>query len=97
VTHHLTCCRLISERTVEESILAKADQKRRLGEVAIEEAHFTLDFFKQSNIRDLFELPADDCAAATAQDSQPLVNARVSERDLEAVSLAMRRRARESA
>jgi hypothetical protein len=39
--------RLISERTIEESILLKANQKRRLGEIAIEEAQFTIEFFKQ--------------------------------------------------
>ena len=41
------CCRLISEKTVEENILKKANQKRMLGDVAIEGGNFTTAFFKQ--------------------------------------------------
>ena len=37
----LLFCRLISERTVEENILKKANQKRLLNEVAIEGGNFT--------------------------------------------------------
>lgn len=40
-------CRLISERTVEENILKKANQKRMLGDMAIEGGNFTTAFFKQ--------------------------------------------------
>ncbi len=48
--------RLISERTIEENILNKANQKRRLGEVAIDEAGFTPQFFRvSSDLRDLFD------------------------------------------
>uniref|UniRef100_A0A0K0DB73 Helicase ATP-binding domain-containing protein n=1 Tax=Angiostrongylus cantonensis TaxID=6313 RepID=A0A0K0DB73_ANGCA len=55
-TRNVTIFRLISERTIEENILRKANQKRRLGEMAIDEAGFTPEFFKQSdNIRDLFD------------------------------------------
>ncbi|VDM52903.1 unnamed protein product [Angiostrongylus costaricensis] len=51
-TRNVTIFRLISERTIEENILRKANQKRRLGEMAIDEAGFTPEFFKQSdNIR----------------------------------------------
>lgn len=39
--------RLISERTVEENILKKANQKRMLGDMAIEGGNFTTAFFKQ--------------------------------------------------
>ncbi|KAI1293878.1 Helicase domino [Halotydeus destructor] len=46
--------RLISERTIEENILKKAQQKRLLGDVAIEEGNFTTAFFKQNAITDLF-------------------------------------------
>jgi len=38
--------RLISERTVEENILKKANQKRLLGDIAIEGGSFTTAFFK---------------------------------------------------
>lgn len=39
--------RLISERTVEENILKKANQKRLLGDIAIEGGSFTTAFFKE--------------------------------------------------
>lgn len=51
----MTIYRLISERTIEENILRKAMQKRRLGELAIDEAGFTPEYFKGDNIRDLFD------------------------------------------
>ncbi|KAK0419156.1 hypothetical protein QR680_013983 [Steinernema hermaphroditum] len=55
-TRNVHIYRLISERTIEENILKKAMQKRRLGELAIDDAGFTPQFFKQSNnLRDLFE------------------------------------------
>merc|ERR1740128_901457 len=47
--------RLVSERTVEENILKKANQKRLLGDMAIEGGNFTTAFFKKSTIHDLFE------------------------------------------
>ena len=51
----MTIYRLISEKTIEENILKKAAQKRRLGEMAIDEAGFTPEFFRQTdNVRDLF-------------------------------------------
>ncbi|KAM3172762.1 hypothetical protein ACTXT7_013874 [Hymenolepis weldensis] len=50
--------RLISERTVEENILRKANQKRLLSDVAIEGGKFTTAFFKQSIISDLFAEPS---------------------------------------
>ena len=39
--------RLISECTVEENILKKANQKRMLGNIAIEGGNFTTAFFKE--------------------------------------------------
>uniref|UniRef100_A0A1I7ZJY7 Helicase C-terminal domain-containing protein n=1 Tax=Steinernema glaseri TaxID=37863 RepID=A0A1I7ZJY7_9BILA len=55
-TRNVHIYRLISERTIEENILKKATQKRRLGELAIDDAGFTPQFFKQSNnLRDLFD------------------------------------------
>ena len=39
--------RLISEKTIEENILKKANQKRLLGDVAIEGGNFTTAYFKQ--------------------------------------------------
>lgn len=40
-------CRLISEKTIEENILKKANEKRLLGNVAIEGGNFTTAFFRQ--------------------------------------------------
>ncbi|KAG8140638.1 hypothetical protein E2320_003346 [Naja naja] len=51
---------LISERTVEENILKKANQKRMLGDMAIEGGNFTTAYFKQQTIRDLFDMPLDE-------------------------------------
>ncbi|RCN40765.1 protein, SNF2 family [Ancylostoma caninum] len=67
-TRNVTIFRLISERTIEENILRKAIQKRRLGEMAIDEAGFTPEFFKQSdNIRDLFDGDVDVGDVATIE------------------------------
>ena len=51
--------RLISERTVEENILKKANQKRMLGDKAIEGGNFTTIFFKEQTIGELFTEPSD--------------------------------------
>ena len=48
--------RLVSERTVEENILKKANQKRLLGDLAIEGGNFTTAAFKKSTIQDLFNV-----------------------------------------
>lgn len=48
--------RLISDRTVEENILKKANQKRLLADIAIEEGGFTTAYFKDSTIKDLFNV-----------------------------------------
>jgi len=39
--------RLVSEKTIEENILKKANEKRLLGSVAIEGGNFTTAFFRQ--------------------------------------------------
>jgi len=45
-------CRLISERTVEENILKKANQKRMLGDIAIEGGNFNPTFKKVPRVED---------------------------------------------
>ncbi len=50
--------RLISEMTVEENILKKANQKRLMSDVAIEGGNFTTAFFKQQTIKELFAEPS---------------------------------------
>ncbi|XP_060081235.1 helicase domino-like isoform X1 [Ylistrum balloti] len=50
--------RLISKKTVEENILKKANQKRMLGDMAIEGGNFTTAFFKENTIQELFSEPS---------------------------------------
>lgn len=56
--------RLVSERSIEENILKKANQKRLLGDLAIEGGNFTTAFFKSSTIQDLFNVNSTDDASA---------------------------------
>ncbi|XP_014209632.1 helicase domino isoform X6 [Copidosoma floridanum] len=56
--------RLISERTVEENILKKANQKRLLGDLAIEGGNFTTAYFKSSTIQDLFNVDQSETDAS---------------------------------
>jgi E1A-binding protein p400 len=42
--------RLVSEMTVEENILKKANQKRLLGDLAIEGGNFTTAYFKSVSV-----------------------------------------------
>ena len=52
--------RLVSYRTIEENILKKANQKRLLGDLAIEGGNFTTAFFKQQTIQELFKVDSDN-------------------------------------
>jgi len=70
--------RLISEHTVEENILKKANQKRRLGEIAIEGGGFTTDFFQEMKVSELFG------DTAVADDGGPDRLQPASEADMEA-------------
>ncbi|PAV64012.1 hypothetical protein WR25_04929 [Diploscapter pachys] len=92
-TRNVTIYRLISEKTIEENILKKAMQKRKLGEVAIDEAGFTPEFFKKTdNIRDLFageEAVADIVAPVEApRDQKELEKAMASLEDEQDVAAA---------
>lgn len=60
-TRDVNIYRLISEKTIEENILKKAQQKRMLGDLAIEGGNFTTAFFKKSAIHELFgiEMPRE--------------------------------------
>ncbi|XP_062544529.1 helicase domino isoform X2 [Armigeres subalbatus] len=57
--------RLVSEKTIEENILKKANQKRMLGDLAIEGGNFTTAFFKSSTIQDLFTVDVVEEDATT--------------------------------
>lgn len=60
--------RLISEKTIEENILKKANQKRLLGDLAIEGGNFTEAYFRNSTIQDLFNVDQSDDASARLSD-----------------------------
>ena len=55
---------------MEENILKKANQKRLLGNIAIEGGNFTTAYFKQSSIRDLFS-DGDDKPEGEKEKTQP--------------------------
>ncbi|XP_044733035.1 helicase domino isoform X2 [Chrysoperla carnea] len=55
--------RLVSEMTIEENILKKANQKRMLGDLAIEGGNFTTAYFKSSTIQDLFNVNTNEDAS----------------------------------
>uniref|UniRef100_A0A915PWC4 Uncharacterized protein n=1 Tax=Setaria digitata TaxID=48799 RepID=A0A915PWC4_9BILA len=92
-TRNVTIYRLISERTIEENILRKAMQKRRLGEMAIDEAGFTPEFFKGDNVRDLFEGDAnvaDVIAPVAVIDNKEIEKAMATVEDIQDVHAAQR-------
>lgn len=60
--------RLVSEHTVEENILRKAQQKRHLDFLVMAEGQFTTDFFSKSNLRELVTGVGDDAAASLVDD-----------------------------
>ena len=57
--------RLVSEKTIEENILKKANQKRLLGDLAIEGGNFTTAYFKGSTIQDLFNVDTVEDSATS--------------------------------
>jgi len=63
--------RLVSEHTIEANILRKANQKRMLDDVVIQEGEFTTDYFNKIPIRDTLpesDLMDGDAAASAAMD-----------------------------
>ena len=52
-TREVHIYRLVSERTVEENILSKSDQKRQLDYLAIQSGGFNTDFLQKINPADL--------------------------------------------
>ncbi|KAI4873498.1 hypothetical protein NFI96_032585, partial [Prochilodus magdalenae] len=102
--------RLISERTVEENILKKANQKRMLGDMAIEGGNFTTAFFKQQTIRELFDVsegekkeaessipPSDDEEAINKQQTNILEQALCRAEDEEDIVAASQAKAEQVA
>ena len=58
---------------MEENILKKANQKRMLGDLAIEGGNFTTAFFKKQTVQDLFEV--DDNTLQSVKDAKEAVEA----------------------
>ncbi len=62
--------RFVSEYTIEANILRKANQKRMLDDVVIQEGEFTTDYFNKMNVRDIINDEAldGDAEASAAMD-----------------------------
>ena len=64
--------RLVSEHTIEANILRKANQKRMLDDVVIQEGEFTTDYFNKIPVREVlgdeYSLSDGDAAANAAMD-----------------------------
>jgi len=71
-TREVHIYRLVSEHTIEANILRKANQKRMLDDVVIQEGEFTTDYFNKMSVRDVLGDEADmldgDAAASAAMD-----------------------------
>lgn len=68
--------RLVSEHTVEENILKKAQQKRHLDFLVMAEGQFTTDFFSKANLRELVTgdeslLPDEESRFEEEEDEEP--------------------------
>ncbi|XP_047021006.1 helicase domino [Helicoverpa zea] len=59
--------RLVTAATVEENILRKAEQKRALGHLAIEDGHFTTSYLRSANIKELFGSEAENGETETVE------------------------------
>ncbi|KOH01161.1 chromatin-remodeling protein SWR1 [Saccharomyces eubayanus] len=96
--------RFVSEHTIESNILKKANQKRQLDNVVIQEGDFTTDYFSKLSVRDLLgsELPGNapnedkpliadaGMAAEDPKQLEKLLAQAEDEDDVKAANLAMR-------
>lgn len=70
---------MISEYTIEENILLKSIQKRKLDEYIMEEGEFNTQFYQKFNVKDIFEniideKQAPDQAAGASAKSEEEMN-----------------------
>ncbi|XP_071849839.1 helicase domino-like isoform X3 [Apostichopus japonicus] len=63
--------RLISDMTVEENIIKKANQKRLLADVSIDGGNFTTAFFRKTAITDLFNMTTKEAPQAALPQPTP--------------------------
>lgn len=79
-TRQVHIYRLVSEATIEENILRKANQKRLLDSVVIQSGQFDTDFFKGNSITELFvdgpsvREQASDAASAPAESANEVAS-----------------------
>ncbi|KAG7387373.1 hypothetical protein PHYBOEH_008256 [Phytophthora boehmeriae] len=91
--------RLVSEHTVEENILRKAQQKRHLDFLVMSEGQFTTDFFSKASLRELMtgttdegeheDIGSDTDSEYAGEDTDEDVDADGGEVSLDAVENAM--------
>ena len=55
-TRDVNIYRFIAKNTIEENILKKANQKRHLGNLAIEDGNFNIEGLKEEQLRTLVEV-----------------------------------------
>ena len=60
-TREVHIYRLVCERTIEENILTKSDQKRQLDHLAIQSGGFNTELLQKFNPRDLLGLQGARC------------------------------------
>jgi len=63
-THTVHIYRLITSYTIEENILRKSMQKRKLEDMILEEGEFTTEFYEKVKVRELLEVQEDTLEAA---------------------------------
>lgn len=81
-TREVHIYRLVSEHTIEENILKKANQKRTLDNVVISGGGFTTDFFTRVNLQELLESQDSSKSMETEETSREQNNLlQVSEQD----------------
>jgi len=69
-TREVHIYRFVSTHTVEENMLKKANQKRMLDKVVIQEGEFTTDFFGKMDWRDVIDPISDGPATDTFDQTQ---------------------------
>ena len=68
-TREVHIYRLVSEKTIEENILIKSDQKRHLDHLAIQSGGFNTEFLQKFNPQDILNLQGDPGLAKAPSDT----------------------------
>jgi helicase SWR1 len=81
-TREVHIYRFVSTHTVEENMLKKANQKRMLDKVVIQEGEFTTDFFGKMDWRDVID-PIANAPVQSTDDSQPESQGKIEDIEME--------------